>query len=122
MNRQKSIQKQRERRRHHVRNRLRGDSTRPRLSVYRSNQNISAQIIDDLQGKTLCSASTRDAALRDSVKYGGNVAAAALVGKALAEKALEAGVKSVSFDRGCYKFHGRVKALAEAAREAGLEF
>lgn len=121
MNKQKSIQKQRKRRRQHVRNKVRGDAERPRLTVFRSNQHISCQVIDDSQGRTLCSASTRDKSLRDSVKSGGgNAEAAAVIGKAIAERALEAGVKAVRFDRGSYKFHGRVQALADAAREAGL--
>ena len=121
MNKQKAIQKQRLRRRRHVRNKVRGDAGRPRLSVYRSNQNISAQVIDDGDGKTLCSASSRDKSLRDAIKFGGNADAAQAVGKAIAERALAAGVKAVRFDRGSYKFHGRVKALADAAREAGLD-
>ena len=122
MNKDKKIQQQRQRRRHHVRNRLRGDTKRPRLSVYRSNQHIAAQIIDDSQGKTLVSASTRDKELRDSVGYGGNQDAATAIGKAIAEKAIAAGIKEVAFDRGSYKYHGRVAALADAAREAGLAF
>ena len=97
-------------------------NNRPRLSVFRSSKNISAQIIDDRAGKTVVSASSIDKSVRDNVKSGGNVDAAAIVGKVIAERALEAGVKEVYFDRGGYIFHGRVKALADAAREAGLSF
>ena len=94
---------------------------RPRLSVYRSSKNISAQIIDDKAGRTVASASSLDKTLRDDIKSGGCDAAAS-VGKALAERAKKAGVSEVVFDRGGYRFHGRVKALADAAREAGLNF
>ena len=93
---------------------------RPRLSVHRSNQNIYAQVIDDTKGVTLASASTLDEALKG--KAGGNVAAAGEVGKMVAERAVKAGVKEVVFDRGSYIYHGRVKALADAAREGGLIF
>ena len=95
---------------------------RPRLSVARSNKNISAQIIDDEKGITLASASTLEKDVLGSAKTGGDAAAAALVGKTLAERAKEAGVEDVVFDRGGYMFHGRVKALADAAREGGLKF
>lgn len=95
---------------------------RPRLSVYRSSKNIAAQIIDDKDGKTLAAASSLDKTLREEVGKGSNSEAAAKVGKAIAERALKAGVKEVVFDRGGYMYHGRVKALAEAAREAGLNF
>jgi large subunit ribosomal protein L18 len=95
---------------------------RPRLSVARSHKNISAQIIDDVQGLTLASASTLEADFRKSTPNGGDTAAAAAVGKLLAERATKAGVEDVVFDRGGYIFHGRVKALAEAAREGGLKF
>ena len=94
---------------------------RPRLSVFRSSKNISAQIIDDKDGKTLAAASSLDETLKDQAK-GTKSEVAAAVGKALAERAGEAGVKEVIFDRGGYLFHGRVKALAEAAREGGLNF
>ena len=93
-------------------------TNRPRLSVFRSSKNISAQIIDDVQGKTLASAST----LEKDFGKGSDKDAAAKVGKALADRAVKAGVKDVVFDRGGYMFHGRVKALADAAREAGLTF
>ena len=97
-------------------------SGRPRLNVYRSASNIYAQVIDDTKGVTLASASTAEKDLKASVKIGGNVAAATAVGKLIAERAKKAGVKQVIFDRGSYIYHGRVKALAEAAREGGLEF
>jgi len=95
---------------------------RPRLSVFRSNKNIYAQIIDDRAGRTLAAASTMDKELREGLKHGGDVKAAKAVGKLLAERATKAGVETVVFDRGGYMFHGRVKALAEAAREHGLSF
>ncbi|WP_074381694.1 50S ribosomal protein L18 [Bartonella doshiae] len=95
---------------------------RPRLSVYRSNQNIYAQIIDDLRGCTLVSASTLEGDLKKSLKSGSDKEAAFAVGKLIAERAKEAGVREVVFDRGAYVYHGRVKALAEAAREGGLHF
>jgi large subunit ribosomal protein L18 len=114
---------QRQRRAFRVRKRTRGTTDRPRLCVTRSHKHISAQIIDDLAGKTLISASSHDKQLSTKLKnYGGNQAAAQMVGKALAERATQAGIKAVCFDRGPYKFHGRVAALANAAREAGLQF
>ena len=90
--------------------------------VNRSHKHVYCQLIDDDAGKTICSASTRDKDLRDSIKYGGNADAAVAVGKALADKASAAGVKAVCFDRGRYKYHGRVAALADAVREAGILF
>ena len=95
---------------------------RPRLSVHRSSKNIYAQIIDDVAGKTLAAASTLDADLRAALKTGADTAAAAAVGKLVAERAAKAGVKEVVFDRGSFIYHGRVKALADAAREGGLDF
>lgn len=95
---------------------------RPRLSVYRSSKHIYAQVIDDEVGKTLAAASTLEKPLKGTLKTGADKAAAAAVGKLLAERALEAGVKDVVFDRGGYMYHGRVKALADAAREGGLNF
>ena len=95
---------------------------RPRLSVFRSGKNIAAQVIDDATGKTLAAASTLDASLREGLAKGSDQQAASQVGKAVAERAKEAGVKDVVFDRGGYIYHGRVKALADAAREAGLNF
>jgi large subunit ribosomal protein L18 len=90
--------------------------------VFRSEQNIYAQVIDDAQGHTLAAASSLDKGLRDALKTGANKEAAASVGKLLAERALAAGVTQVVFDRGAYLYHGRVKALADAAREGGLDF
>lgn len=112
-----------DRRRDRVRRSVRSAANgRPRLSVHRSSQHIYAQVIDDTAGKTVASASTLEKDLRESLKTGGNKDAAAAVGKLIAERAGEAGVKQVVFDRGGYLFHGRVKALADAAREGGLEF
>ena len=105
-----------------VRKKVVGTSARPRLNVYRSLSNIYAQVIDDSCGKTLVSASTLDEAIKGKIAFGGNKDAAKLVGKLVAEKAIENGIKTVVFDRGGYIYHGRVKELAEAAREAGLEF
>ena len=95
---------------------------RPRLSVHRSSKNIYAQIIDDVAGKTLAAASTLDGSLKGDLKTGADTAAAAAVGKLVAERAVKAGVKDVVFDRGAFIYHGRIKALAEAAREGGLNF
>ena len=97
-------------------------SSRPRLSVFRSGKHIYAQIIDDAQGRTLAAASSIDKALKGKIKGGADKSAAAEVGKLVAERAVAAGVKEVVFDRGGYLFHGRVKALADAAREGGLQF
>ena len=112
----------RRRRKRGIRRRLHGTGERPRLTVFRSAKHIYAQIIDDEAGITLCQASTRGRDLRGEIKYGGNVAAAKVVGEALARRALAKGVTTVCFDRNGYRFHGRVKGLAEAAREAGLTF
>jgi len=101
-----------------IRRKLSGTAARPRLNVYRSVEHIYAQEIDDHKGQTLVSAST----LALKLKTGGNVAAAMEIGKAVAEKAVQKGIKRVVFDRGGYLYHGRIKALADAAREAGLEF
>ncbi len=95
---------------------------RPRLSVFRSSQHIYAQVIDDAKARTVAAASSLDKALREQVKTGANKEAAALVGKLIAERAKAAGITTVVFDRGGYLFHGRVKALADAAREGGLQF
>ena len=111
------------RRRHiRVRKKVNGTTQRPRLNVYRSLKHIYAQVIDDSCGCTLVAASTLDKELKDSVEFGGNKQAAQEVGKLIAKKAIEKGIKTVVFDRGGCIYHGRVKALAEAAREAGLEF
>jgi large subunit ribosomal protein L18 len=95
---------------------------RPRLSVYRSSKNIYVQVIDDAKGHTIAAASTLEKDLKGSLKTGADTAAAAAIGKLIAERATKAGVREVVFDRGPYLFHGRVKALADAAREAGLSF
>jgi len=95
---------------------------KPRLSVFRSSQHIYAQIIDDVKGCTVVSASTLDKEVRSNVKKASTVEAASFIGKTVAERALKSGIKEVVFDRGGYIYHGRVKALAEAAREAGLKF
>lgn len=108
------------RRHKRVRKLISGTPSRPRLCVFRSISNIYAQIIDDVNGVTLTSASTLDASLKGS--YGGNKEAAKAVGKLVAERAIEKGIKSVVFDRGGYVYHGRVAELAEGAREGGLEF
>ena len=101
-----------------IRAKLSGTTERPRLNVYRSLNHIYAQVIDDQKGETIASASS----LASKLKTGGNVASAKEIGKAIAERAVAKGIKKVVFDRGGYLYHGRVKALADAAREAGLEF
>ena len=111
------------RRKQRVRNSLRRIANgRPRLSVFRSSKHIYAQVIDDQKGQTLASASSLEKAMRDTVKTGADIDAAKAVGKLLAERAVKNGVKEVIFDRGGYLYHGRVKALADAARESGLSF
>ncbi len=111
------------RRKHHVRKKVFGTAERPRLAVFRSNRYIYAQLIDDTAGVTLVAASTQGKALRDQAgRTGNNKKAAETVGETLAKKALDVGIKSVCFDRGSYKYHGRVKSLADAARKAGLAF
>lgn len=109
----------RSRRHTRVRKRIQGTAERPRLAVYRSNKYIYAQVIDDVDGRTLVAASSQEPDLRSDNL---NLAAATKVGEAIAGRAKEAGIEAVVFDRGGYKFHGKVKALADAAREAGLEF
>jgi large subunit ribosomal protein L18 len=118
MDAQKLKHRRAERRKHRVRRAIRGTAVRPRLSVFRSNFHIYAQLIDDDAQVTLAAASSNDKGA--DVKYGGNVAAAITVGKKLAEKARAKGITQAAFDRGHYRFHGRVKALARAATEAGL--
>jgi len=105
-----------------VRKKVAGTPERPRLNVFRSLNHIYAQVIDDTAGNTLVSASTLDEGLKGKVKSGGNKEAAKEVGRLIAEKALDKGIKQVVFDRGGYIYHGRIKELADAAREAGLEF
>lgn len=112
----------REKRHIRLRKKVSGTTERPRLCVSRSLNNISAQIIDDTVGKTLVAASSLNGALEGQSGHRGNVASAAKVGAIIGKKAIEAGIKKVVFDRGGYLYHGRVKALADAAREAGLEF
>ncbi|WP_439542935.1 50S ribosomal protein L18 [Hyphomicrobium sp.] len=112
-----------ERRRARVRRTLKARAAgRPRLSIHRSSKHIYAQIIDDADGKTIASASSLEKDLKSSLKTGADKAAAAAIGKLVAERAVKAGVKDVVFDRGGYIYHGRVKALADAAREGGLSF
>jgi len=121
-NHQRLVQTRRLRRQRHVRNRLTGTPQRPRLAVFRSSKHIYAQMINDQTGTTLVTASTMEPDIKSQVKYGGNKAAAALVGRVVAERAKQAGIDKICFDRRSYKYHGRVEALAQAAREAGLQF
>jgi large subunit ribosomal protein L18 len=120
----RNISKDSHRRRIHerVRTRVMGTTERPRLCVYRSLGHIYTQVIDDGTGQTLASASSVDKETKKNLKGGGNIAAAKVIGKTIADRAKAAGVTKVVFDRGGYKYHGRVKALADAAREAGLQF
>lgn len=122
MNQRVLVQKRRLRRQRHVRKRLFGTAERPRLAVFRSSKHIYAQVINDYLGRTLASASTRDKETRPETPYGGNVKAAEVVGRMIGERAKRAGIEKVCFDRRSYKYHGRVKALADAARGAGLQF
>lgn len=115
-------ERSRVRRHHRVRLRVYGTPNRPRLNVYRSNAHLYAQVIDDTTGKTLVSASTLDKEIKGKLKSGANLAAAVAVGRLVAERALKANLKAVVFDRGGYRFHGRIKALADASREKGLKF
>ena len=105
-----------------MRKKVAGTSERPRLAVHRSTKHIRAQVIDDQTGNTLVSASSLDPEVRKLIKGGGNIAASKVVGKVIAERAHTKKISQVVYDRGGYQFHGRVKALAEAAREAGLKF
>ncbi|MFQ5730620.1 MAG: 50S ribosomal protein L18 [Planctomycetaceae bacterium] len=119
----KRLRNQRRRRVNRVRNRVRHSAGgRPRLTVFRSNNHIYAQVIDDAAGRTLVSANSLQKDVAGSGQYAGNKAAAEIVGRLIAERSLEQGVQEVVFDRGAYKYHGRVAALAEAARSAGLIF
>jgi len=118
----KTREEARQRRHRRVRKKVHGTAERPRLNVFRSLKHIYAQVIDDDAGVTLVAASTVEPELREAVGgYGGNVQAAQVVGRVIAERALAKGIERVVFDRGGYRYHGRVKALAEAAREAGLK-
>ena len=112
----------REKKHRRMRNHLSGTAERPRLAVFRSNNHIYAQIIDDTVGNTLVAASTMEKAIKDELQYTDNVAAAAAVGTAVAKKALEKGITEVVFDRGGFIYQGKIQALADAAREAGLKF
>jgi large subunit ribosomal protein L18 len=116
------VQTRRLRRQRHVRNRMSGTTQRPRLAVFRSSKHIYAQMINDETGTTLVAASTMEPDIKAQVKYGGNKAAAKVVGRVVAERAKQAGIDKICFDRRSYKYHGRVAALAQAAREAGLQF
>jgi large subunit ribosomal protein L18 len=118
---QKAKRQQRIRRAYRVRKKLAGTAQRPRLSIRRSLQNIYCQVIDDVQGKTLLSASSREKELQQQIKYGGNCSAAAVVGKVIAQRVKAAGIDSVCLDRGACKYHGRVAALTNALREAGIQ-
>src|SRR5262245_48851816 len=119
MDHQKAKHRRQLRRRNHVRRNITGTPERPRLNVFRSSKHIYAQLIDDLNGVTLVAASTKSG---ESKTYGGNIKAAKVVGKQLAEVAKTKGISKAAFDRGHYRYHGRVKALADAAREGGLKF
>ncbi|MBQ8587842.1 MAG: 50S ribosomal protein L18 [Clostridia bacterium] len=118
----KSSNAQRIKRHLRVRKNISGTPNRPRLNVYRSLSNIYAQVIDDVNGKTLVSASSLDKEIKEKMAYGGNKACAKEVGLLVAKRALDAGIKAVVFDRGGYVYHGRVQELADGAREGGLEF
>jgi large subunit ribosomal protein L18 len=119
-----ALSKDQTRKRRHlrIRKKLQGTGDKPRLSVYKSLNNIYAQLVDDIAGKTILSASTLEKEIRSSVKHGGNLDAAKKVGESLAQKALSKQITSVVFDRGGYRYHGCIKALADAAREQGLKF
>jgi large subunit ribosomal protein L18 len=122
MDQQKLKHRQQLRRSMHVRNKIVGTTERPRLSVFRSSKHIYAQLIDDLSGATLAAASSAGKGVKTSVPYGGNIKAAKEVGKKLAATAKEKGITKAAFDRRHYRYHGRIKALADAAREGGLQF
>jgi len=122
MNHQKAIERQRLRRRKHVRRGIVGTAERPRLTVFRSSKHIYAQLIDDHSGVTLAAASSAGKDTKAAVPYGGNVKAAKAVGMKLAEAAQTKGITVAAFDRGHYRYHGRIKALADGAREGGLKF
>ena len=118
----KRIHKAALRRRYHTRKKIFGTPDRPRLTVFRSNRHIYAQIIDDTAGATLASASTKSKALNGQIPYAGNQKAAEIVGETIAKQALGVGIKCVSFDKNRYRFQGRIASLAKAARKAGLDF
>lgn len=112
----------RRRRKLRVRKRIFGTPDRPRLTVFRSSKHIAVQVVDDVTGVTLCQAASLNKELRDQISYGGNIAAAKTIGTLVAERAKEKGITKVAFDRNGYRYHGRIKALADAAREGGLGF
>jgi large subunit ribosomal protein L18 len=121
----KTKEDRRDRIKHRIRKRVRGTESRPRLTVFRSVSHVYVQVVDDMSGRTIASASTTDAAVKGALPKaarGGNVEGAKAIGKTIAERLIEKGVKQVVFDRNGFLYHGRVKAVAEAAREAGLEF
>ena len=122
MDHQKAKRRQQLRRRRHVRARITGTAERPRLTVFRSNKHIYAQLIDDMRGVTLAAASSRTGKGGDKANLGCNLKGAVAVGKKIAEEAKAKGIAKAAFDRGHYKYHGRVKALADAARKGGLQF
>ncbi len=122
MNPQKAKAKRQLRRRHHVRRKITGTPERPRLTVFRSSKHIYAQLIDDLAGVTLATASSLTPEVHKDLPYGGNIKAAQAVGQRLAAVAKEKGITKAAFDRGSYRYHGRVKALAEAVRKGGVSF
>ena len=122
MDQQKTKHRRQLRRRRHVRSKVIGTAERPRLTVFRSSKHIYAQLIDDLSGATLASASSRTKDVASGLPYGGNIKGSQVVGKKIAEVALAKGISKVAFDRGHYRYHGRIKALADAAREGGLKF
>jgi len=121
MDHQKAKWLRRWKRHRRIRRRVHGNTQRPRLSIYRSLQHVYCQVIDDDHGKTLLAVSTVSPGVREAVPYGGNVKAAKAIGKKLAEKALELGIRQVVLDRGGCRYHGRIAAVADAAREAGLK-
>ncbi|MCS7045788.1 MAG: 50S ribosomal protein L18 [Gemmataceae bacterium] len=122
MDAQKLKNRRRLRRRRHVRRSIVGTAERPRLTVFRSSKHIYAQLIDDLRGITLAAASSLEKGVKPGTVYGGNIKAAIMVGQKIAEAAKAKGITKVAFDRGHYRYHGRVKALADAARQGGLQF
>lgn len=122
MSQQAIVNKQRIRRAGRIRGKIRGDAVRPRLTVHRSGKHMSAQVINDESGATLAAASTQQKEVAEGLKSTASIEAAKVVGKLIAERAIAAGVAKVAFDRGHFKYHGRVAALAQSAREAGLNF
>jgi large subunit ribosomal protein L18 len=119
---QKIVNVRRQRRRNHVRQKVRGTADRPRLSVHRSLKHLHCQLIDDVTGRTIASASTLEKSVQEQLSYGGNKSAAEVIGRVIAERARAAGITQARFDRGHCKYHGRVAALADAARGAGIVF